>query len=501
MKPLSFSLSPRATGFRVAVPLLMLGVGVGGAGLVTALTPPTYQAQASVLVTGTATRTAPSRVDQAMLQSATQSLMPTVVRLAKSNTVALATAAEAGLPADLVTDSIDADAQPNVQIITLTAKAGTPKRASAIANALARTLETQLTRRPLSGETLLRVKGRQLDRAAPPRQPVQPQPLLNAAVGGLLGLISGFGLVSFRENRDDRLYSPGEMESELGTLTLAVVPRLSSRLKRRGARMVYDHADFRAATRTAIGALAAVSPPTRCKRVLITSVRDDDGKTMVATLLALGLAEQHEQVTLVEGQLHSPTLARHFPEVREHTLQDMLGRDSAPVHHPLITHPRLCVIPAQTTNPQNSAALLRSQNFTRFLDDVADRNDMVLVNAPPVLGSPDFAALARQCDVVILVARAGHTSGRDAGRVLQLLQRIDTPIAGLIVTDTPEDRRRDRRPPTPLPEPPDSSGDRLPPARTPQNLGRARAAHQAFTPTAADHSRRMNTTAMKGKKS
>ncbi|MDF2257455.1 polysaccharide biosynthesis tyrosine autokinase [Streptantibioticus ferralitis] len=388
-----------------------------------------------------------------------------MVRLAESDTVARATALEAHLTTNLVAGHVTANAQPDVQIVTLKATADTASRAATIANAMAHVLNAQLGHRQLGANAYLRAQ--QLDQATPTQQPVEPKPLLNAALGGTLGLFAGLGLVSLRRSRDDRLYSAADIESELGTLVLAGIPRISPWLSRRGVHEAHRRTDVGNSIRTAVATLAAVSPDSSCQRLLVTSVRNDDGKATLTALLALGLIEQHEHVTLVEGQLHHPALTHHFPEPHEHTLQEWLDAAIVPSPSALLSKPQLTVIPGERTDPQHSAALFRGDAFPRVLDHLAKHNDVVLMHAPPVLGSADFAALARHADAVVLVVRAGATRGREARRALRVLRLIGAHIAGVVITEAAGGEQWARRRPSPDLRSPDMASGR-PATNTPR---------------------------------
>lgn len=428
----------RKAAFRAGVPLLTACAAAGGATAVTALTPPTYQATASVVVTSSV----PASRDHfaGNEPNNVQSLIPTVLRLAESDTVAGAAAATAHLPLDAVVGHVAASAQPDVQIVTLKAKARVASRAAAIANAMAGALGGQLTRRPLGPD--IRLTSQVLDQATVPQRPVEPKPLLNGALGGLLGLFFGLGLVSLRTNRDDRLYSLADTESELGTLILAGVPRLSPWLARYGPRAAYRRSDIGDAVRTAVATLCATFPSAPGRRLLVTSARSDDGKEMLTALLALGLAEQYDHVTLVEGQLHRPAMARHFPETADRTLQSMLGADTVPAPRSLLNTPGLYVVPGKAARPQESAALFRGEGFPRVLKTLAERDSVVVMHAPPVLGSADFAALARHADAVILVTQAGATRAREARRALEVLRLTGTQVAGVVVMNAEDGGHR-----------------------------------------------------------
>ena len=60
--------------------------------------------------------------------------------------------------------------------------------------------------------------------------------------------------------------------------------------------------------------------------------------------------------------------------------------------------------------------------------------DFVLVDSPPLLVANDAAELARHADGVLLVARAGRTLIEAAERSTELLQRLEIPVVGVVLT-------------------------------------------------------------------
>jgi Mrp family chromosome partitioning ATPase len=401
-------------GCRSAAALLLsVCAGIGGAQLVTALTPKTYQAHASMLVTGGA--------DLAM---------PTVARLAESRQVALATAAEAGLPPALVLDRISADSQPGLQIVTLTATADQAARAATIANAAAHVLSVELATQTIgvNGPVAAHI----LDKAAPPTGPATPMPLLNDSVGGLLGLLAALGLISTRRRFDDRLRWPDQIEAELRLPILATIPGISRRSTRRGARSAYRRKRVANSIGEAAAILTVLAHATNYRRLLIANVRAGD-ETMAAALLALGLADRHDHVTLIDAQLRHSALSRHFPETKDHTLQHVLTDAGLLLPKQVNASATLTVVPAASTDAHSSTSLLRGQPFAELLANAGESSDLVLVHAPSVLESADIAVLATHTDATLLVVQAGTTRAAEAKRAVLLLQRVGTPIAGVVV--------------------------------------------------------------------
>lgn len=432
----------RATRTPAVLVLVSICAGVAGAYAVTTQMAPVYEARASVVVSaytrseqafeheepsGQAQR---AQAGSAYDPNSSQVMVPTVARLAESTALAMEAADRAGLPRDAVVGRIDASYEPGVQIVTLTASAPSASQAATMANTA-----TDVLRRRVAEDGSLGRRGtlhaEPLDEAVPPTAPALPNPLLNYALGGLLGLLAGIGLVMVRNHLDDRLRWTDEIEAELGLGVLAALPPARARHLRRGARRAFRRGRVSRAVRVGVAALSPLTAQSG-RRFLVVGVDQEDESTYAASLLALGLAEQHYQVTLLEGQLDRPTLVRHFPASAEHTIQQVLAaHDAVPPSSPVA----LRVVPAEPTDPEIRRALLRSGPFTRLVSAAASRSDVVVLTGPGVITSGDVAALAPHTDAAILVVRAARTRVGDAHRALRVLHRLGLPVTGVVVVN------------------------------------------------------------------
>lgn len=401
-------------GYRAAAVLLATAcAGIGGAHIVTALTPRTYQAHASILVTGDASQ-----------------LMPTIARLAETQEVALETATEARVPAALAIDHISADSQPGMQIITLTVSAHKPADAANIANAATRVLRREVAKQPLG--TAGPIAAHALDQAAVPSEPATPLPLLNDTIGALLGLMAGLGVMSMRRRLDDRLRWPDQIEAQLGLPILAAIPGISRRAIRSGARSAFRRRRVAEAAGEAAALLTALTHSTDHRRLLVTGVGAND-RCMGTALLALGLAERHEHVTLIDAHLGRSAMARQFPESAQFSLQSVLTGPSPVMPERLAEPSTLTVMPSAPADLRTAATLLRGRAFAELLDQAARTSDLVLVHAPAILQGADIAAPALRTDAAVLIVRVGMTRCAEMRRAVLLLQKIGIPIEGVLV--------------------------------------------------------------------
>jgi Mrp family chromosome partitioning ATPase len=255
----------------------------------------------------------------------------------------------------------------------------------------------------------------------------------------LFGLLAGLGLISWRRRFDDRLRWIDQIEAELALPILAAFPGMSRRWIRRGARVAYRR---RRVARQAADAAAVLSILARAfgyRRLLMTGVRGGE-ETMAAALLALGLADCNERVTLIDAQLSLSSAARHIPETRERSLQSALAGSPALLPNGNAAA-ALTVLPAACDGAHGSSSLLCGQSFADLVTDAVERCDLVLVQGPCILESADVAALVNQTDASVLIIRAGTTRVWEAKRAASLLGKLGSPIAGIVVVGATGDRR------------------------------------------------------------
>lgn len=184
--------------------------------------------------------------------------------------------------------------------------------------------------------------------------------------------------------------------------------------------------------------------------VLITSPCGREGKTTVASNLAICLAQAGRRVLLVDADLRHP--AQHaIHGLRHerglvHVLRDLLPVGRV-VQATAITNLGVICSGPEVSNP---AELLSSTHLHAFLDQARGAYDIVIIDSPSLLAVADPSILGAAADGILLVARASATKRADANRAVEILKGLGTPLLGVLANGIgPESDAQAHLPPEP----------------------------------------------------
>jgi len=322
---------------------------------------------------------------------------------------------------------------------------------------LARTTETDLTR-------ALRVSYvRIVDRAMPPEVPVSPRIKLNVTVGILAGLLLGLAAAIFASRLDRSVRTVEDAES-VGLTILGVLPRIDAtggtqpyagrgRPRKHVANpaltthkdlVVHTHPKSAVAEccRTIRTNLAFMSTESPKQTMVVTSASPREGKTTVATSLAIALAQSGRKTLLVDTDLRRPRVHRIFGVGSQKGVTSILLGQSRLEEAVLPTDvPGLSVLPCGPI-PPNPSELLHTTGFRDLLKTVAQTFDSVILDSPPLAAVTDAAIIAPQVDGVILVIQSRKTT-RDALRSsLRQVADVHATLLGGVLNDVDLSARR-----------------------------------------------------------
>jgi capsular polysaccharide biosynthesis protein len=203
---------------RYPVVLLVLVASVASSIIWSKSITPVFRATATISVT-------PDIVDYGT-GLAIQSLLQNYAQRLKSRALVQEQAAQLDLPVDRLRSRLRVEANKDDLTIKAQVDDTDPGRAQLVANRLAdRFVET--IRLEKAEKERRDVQVSVLEYAEPPGAPNHPKTRVNAAVGGILGLVAGGMLVFLLEYLDDTIKTAEDVDRHLGLAVLGSVPTIA----------------------------------------------------------------------------------------------------------------------------------------------------------------------------------------------------------------------------------------------------------------------------------
>jgi len=276
---------------------------------------------------------------------------------------------------------------------------------------------------------------RVLDKAARPSKassPVVPLVLGLGVVGGLgLGLALAF-VIAFV---DDRVKSAYQVETIVGLPLVGIVPRIKKMTAPNRAQVVMNKGDALAseAFLTIHSNLRLKAQSRDSKVILVTSTRPGEGKSFVASNLALTFAKHGERVVIVDCDLRKPNIHNGFGLANTKGVIDICGLGT-PIDEVVTRNhfPNLDVLSAggRAVNPTN---ILNHENFPHMLADLRQRYDRVIVDSPPLAPVSDAMIILQHVDGVVFTLKFNFVRTRGAQFCARRLLESNVPCFGAIL--------------------------------------------------------------------
>jgi len=430
--------------------ILMTAVGLGAAYGWAKIQTPVYEASISGLVQ---TRPKADVQEQQQLLSqandaAARAKVPTYLVMAGWRNVGESAAAELKVSdsPDALFKRITVTNPDNTNIIDIAAQGPSPKAASELATAWMNGLVSQIDKtdgiNSAPGTSPIMIYLAQT--AALPEAPIFPSVPTALLIGGLLGLGGGIAFAMIRAISDRRVRGTDDVEQRLGVPVVGTIPKVDTVVAERrivndddahsGTRVDFAVRESLRALRTNLQFMDVDHPP---RTIVVTSALPGEGKSTVATNLAMTLAAAGAHVVLVDGDLRRPTVASTLGLVSGAGLTDVLsGRAKlTDVLQGAPDAPNLAVLTAGTI-PPNPSEVLGSERMHQLVKDLAG-HATVIIDAPPLLAVTDGAVLTNQADGALLVVAVGKTTYDVVDKALNALEKARGRVLGVVLNRAP----------------------------------------------------------------
>ncbi|MEQ1497488.1 MAG: polysaccharide biosynthesis tyrosine autokinase [Novosphingobium sp.] len=291
-------------------------------------------------------------------------------------------------------------------------------------------LERFKTLNAIAGVSLSNVS--MIDAAEVPRGPSSPNLFNNLLAGLVIGLGLAALVVFFKDQFDDAIRVPEDIEAKLNLALLGVVPQ--TRDDDPDNAMRDPKSPVSEAYNSLRGSLMYSTPEGLPQIMLVTSAQAAEGKTTTAIAIAQGFARMGKSVLLVDADMRRPSLHRRLGLIGEHGLSTLLTSHD-PLSSALVKAEgsKLAVLIAGPV-PPSPTELLSTARIEEILQEAAGQFDVIVVDSPPILGLADAPMLAALADGVVFVVEADRSRRGALKTALRRLRAMRPVILGALLT-------------------------------------------------------------------
>lgn len=186
------------------------------------------------------------------------------------------------------------------------------------------------------------------------------------------------------------------------------------------------------------------------RKIMITSCHASEGKSYLSMNVMRMMAQLGKTVVLVDADLRrSMIVSRYglqFSDPGEmyglvHYLAGKANEDDV-IYQTDIMGAYMIPVGREVSNP---LPLLNSPRFERLLNDLAQRADYVIVDAPPVGTVIDGAQIAKSCDGTLIAVSYNAVHRQELIAVKEQLEQTGRPILGTVLNMVEYDHYLNRK--------------------------------------------------------
>ncbi len=274
-----------------------------------------------------------------------------------------------------------------------------------------------------------------LDAPSVSDKPINKNYYFNALVGMGAGLLFGVVLIVIIGTLDSRIKSAKDVEGSLGLPLIGTIPRVAKVSGPDRALLARQDKDRIAteAVRSIYSALKVNPAVSKARVFLVTSTRPSEGKTFVATNLALIFAQHSERVLIIDADLRLPNVGPSLGFTGDDGLSKWfnaeMSLDEAIVHD---VSPGLDVLPVGLSC-KNPTQVINNPKFLAMIDELRGRYDRIFIDSPPIGAVSDALHLLPKVDGVLYVVRYNTVNLRNATSCLARLREAQAPLLGVVL--------------------------------------------------------------------
>lgn len=271
-----------------------------------------------------------------------------------------------------------------------------------------------------------------IDSADVPLLPSSPNLVKNLGLSLALSLLLCIAVVVIKDQFDDSVRIPEDIESKLSLPLLGVIPRATDGDPEH--EMVDPKSSLAEAYNSMRTSLMYGVTGGMPKIMQITSAQPGEGKTTTSYAIAIAFARMDKRVLLIDADLRRPSLHRRIDYDNARGLSSLVASQDAlasVVQGSAI--PNLSLVTSGPI-PPSPTELISSARMREVMEEAARHFDVVLIDSPPVLGLADAPTIATFVEGVIFVVEADRSRHGSLKSALRRLRASHAKILGGVLT-------------------------------------------------------------------
>jgi capsular exopolysaccharide synthesis family protein len=277
-----------------------------------------------------------------------------------------------------------------------------------------------------------------VEKAQLPEFPSKPNRKRNILLGIIMGLFGGVGLALFLEYLDNTIKTPDDIEERYNLPVLTTISKVKDKTKTL-YKLVLDEpssalAESFKSLRASIMLSSSDSPP---KTILITSMAPKDGKTTIASNLAMAIAGSGSKVLIIDCDLRRPMLHQVFGLENKKGLSTFIAgtsgikiiREGMPENLSLITSGPI---------PPNPSELMISKRLKDLIRSLKNKFDFIIFDTPPIISVSDTLIISKIVDASLIVIRFGKTTYEMMSHGMKQMAGIEAKVIGTVINAVDE---------------------------------------------------------------
>lgn len=273
-----------------------------------------------------------------------------------------------------------------------------------------------------------------------PFKPKKPNVPLYMAIALCGGLFLGGASALFIDTMDNKINTIADAEEITGRTILGVTPEFvlpepvaGSNGKTKVISLNDPQSTFTESLRAIRTSILLTRGGDKSRVIMVTSAIPSEGKSVMASNLAVVLAQSDKKVLLIDVDLRRGTLRNKLSIPKSTGLSNLLaGQRDKPEVYQLPEIANLDIMQSGSI-PPNPAELLGVKAFENWISVWRQEYDFVVLDCPPLLPVTDSAIIRPHADIAILVARCGLTERPQLRRGLNLLTENNDRFVGVVL--------------------------------------------------------------------